>query len=110
MRKAASPQFMTLEELVEYAGINKRTIYGLLRQGLISVHRIGPDVRFCKSEVDQLIAKRKKKNSPSPRGSGGWADRTIEPKEKPIQALGGRKDLRYREVPWLVKPNMACRV
>ena len=61
MRKATSPQFMTLEELIEYAGISKRTMYGLLRQGLMSVHRIGPDVRFCKSEVDQLIAKRKKK-------------------------------------------------
>jgi len=46
---------MTLEEIVEYAHISKRTIYRLLRQGSISVHRIGPDVRFCKSEVDQLI-------------------------------------------------------
>jgi hypothetical protein len=43
-------------------------------------------------------------------GRGGWADHTIEPKEKHIQALGGGKDLRYREVSWLVKPNMACRV
>jgi len=60
MGKAASPPFMTLEELVQYARMSKRTIYGLLRQGLMSVHRIGPDVRFCKSEVDQLIAKRKK--------------------------------------------------
>ena len=61
MKKGAPSPFMTLEELVEYARISKRTIYRLLRQGTITLHRIGSDVRFCKSEVDRLIAKRTKK-------------------------------------------------
>jgi excisionase family DNA binding protein len=60
MKKCVPPQFMTLGELVEYARISKRTIYRLLRQGTITLHRIGSDVRFCKSEVDRLIAKRTK--------------------------------------------------
>jgi excisionase family DNA binding protein len=60
MKKGAPPPFMTLEELVEYARISKRTIYKLLRQGIISFHRIGSDVRFRKTEVDRLIAERTK--------------------------------------------------
>jgi len=60
MKKFDPPPFMTLEELVDYARISKRTIYRLLRQEIISLHRIGSDVRFCKSEVDLLVAKRRK--------------------------------------------------
>ena len=60
MKKCDPPPFMTLEELVDYARISKRTIYRLLRQEIISFHRMGSEVRFCKSEVDRLVAKRKK--------------------------------------------------
>jgi excisionase family DNA binding protein len=60
MKKCDPPPYMTLEELVDYARISKRTIYRMLRQEIISFHRMGSEVRFCKSEVDRLVAKRRK--------------------------------------------------
>jgi len=58
MKDSALSPFMTLEELSEYLRISKRTIYRLLRRGTIRFHRIGSEVRFKKSEIDQWITKR----------------------------------------------------
>ena len=58
MKDSALSPFMTLEELAQYLRISKRTIYRLLRRGTIRFHRIGSEVRFQKSEIDQWITKR----------------------------------------------------
>jgi len=42
---AQSPQFLRVEELAEVLQVDRRTVYGLRRQGLPS-HRVGKELRF----------------------------------------------------------------
>jgi excisionase family DNA binding protein len=57
MKNSAAPPLMTLEELAQYLRLSKKTLYKLLRRGTITIHKIGSEVRFKKTEIDRWIAK-----------------------------------------------------
>lgn len=54
---AQSPQFLRVEELGEVLQVDRRTVYGLRRQGLPS-HRVGKELRFDPLEVAAWLKQR----------------------------------------------------
>lgn len=48
-------EFMTVQQLSSYLGVNKRTIYRLLQRGDIPATRIGHIWRFNKASIDEWI-------------------------------------------------------
>ncbi len=53
-------KFMTVEEVAEYLGFSKQTIYDKVHDNRIPFHKIGPKaVRFKKVEIDAWIEKQK---------------------------------------------------
>ena len=56
MRKKASiPSLLSVEELADYLGLKKQTIYNWLNQGKISGIKIGKVWRFDKSDIEKWL-------------------------------------------------------
>ena len=56
MRKRAGiPSLLSVEELAEYLGLKKQTIYNWLNQGKISGIKIGKVWRFDKSDIERWL-------------------------------------------------------
>ena len=51
---------MTVDEVSEYLHICKKTVYHLAKQGALPVTHVGSNLRFYRSDIDQVL----KKNSP----------------------------------------------
>lgn len=51
----AEDRWMSVDEISQYLGISKETIYRWLDRGTIPAHRIGKLWRFKSSEVDEWI-------------------------------------------------------
>ena len=51
------PSLLTVDELAEYLGLKKQTIYNWLNQGKISGIKIGKVWRFEKKEIDNWLNK-----------------------------------------------------
>jgi len=47
--------FMTVQELASYLGVNKRTIYRLIVRGDIAATRVGHSWRFSKAYIDEWV-------------------------------------------------------
>ena len=56
VRKRFIPSLLTLEELAEYLGLQKQTIYNWLNQRKISGIKIGKVWRFERKEIDRWIS------------------------------------------------------
>ena len=54
---------MTTKELAEYLQLDRMTIYKLLKSGDIPANRVGHQLRFFRSDIDEWI--RSKKVDPS---------------------------------------------
>lgn len=54
--KADHRLILTLDEIVAYLKIGKRTLYGLAAKGEIPAFKVGGVWRFRRSEIDQWIA------------------------------------------------------
>ena len=56
MRKRTGiPSLLSVEELAEYLGLKKQTIYNWLNQGKISGIKIGKVWRFDKSDIERWL-------------------------------------------------------
>jgi excisionase family DNA binding protein len=53
-------EFLTINEVSEYFGIKKSTLYFHVESGAIPHYRIGRLIRFRKQEVDQWMAGNRK--------------------------------------------------
>ena len=53
-------EFLTINEVSEYFGIKKSTLYFHVENGAIPHYRIGRLIRFRKQEVDQWMAGNRK--------------------------------------------------
>ena len=54
-RNFAFPSLLTVEELAQYLGLKKQTIYNWLNQKKISGIKIGKIWRFEKKEIDNWL-------------------------------------------------------
>ena len=54
-KKAGIPSLLSVEELAEYLGLKKQTIYNWLNQGKISGIKIGKVWRFDKSDIERWL-------------------------------------------------------
>jgi excisionase family DNA binding protein len=54
-RKAGIPSLLSVEELAEYLGLKKQTIYNWLNQGKISGIKIGKVWRFDKADIERWL-------------------------------------------------------
>ena len=55
--KKKIPSLLSVEELADYLGLKKQTIYNWLHQGKISGIKIGKVWRFEKKEIDKWLKK-----------------------------------------------------
>lgn len=61
MEKKIVSSLLSVEELAEYLGLKKQTIYNWLRRGKISGIKIGKVWRFEKREIDNWLKGCRKK-------------------------------------------------
>ena len=54
-RRSIYPSLLTVDELAEYLGLKKQTIYNWLNQRKISGIKIGKVWRFEKKEIDNWL-------------------------------------------------------
>ncbi|MFC1515063.1 helix-turn-helix domain-containing protein [Candidatus Omnitrophota bacterium] len=54
-RKVPIPSLLSVEELADYLGLKKQTIYNWLNQGKISGIKIGKVWRFDKSDIERWL-------------------------------------------------------
>ena len=59
MRKTRFSRLMSIEELADYLGLKKQTIYNWLHNKKISGMKIGKVWRFDKREIDKWLKKHK---------------------------------------------------
>lgn len=52
---AATEKWLSVEEIAEYLGVSKETIYRWLDRGTIPAHRIGKLWKFKPSDVDEWV-------------------------------------------------------
>ena len=57
MKRKGLPRLMTLDELAEYLGLGKQTIYNWLHQNKISGIKVGKVWRFDRKYIDQWLDK-----------------------------------------------------
>jgi putative molybdopterin biosynthesis protein len=55
-------EILDLKEVAQYLGLNKRTVYNLVRKGEIPGTRIGRQWRVKKESLDQLFRNPRKPN------------------------------------------------
>ncbi|MBU0694823.1 MAG: helix-turn-helix domain-containing protein [Candidatus Omnitrophica bacterium] len=55
MRKKRMPQLISVEELADYLGLQKQTIYNWLNQRKISGIKIGKVWRFDRKYIDEWV-------------------------------------------------------
>jgi len=55
-------EILALKEVAQYLGLNKRTVYNLVRKGEIPGTRIGRQWRVKKENLDQLFRNPRKSN------------------------------------------------
>jgi excisionase family DNA binding protein len=55
MKKKRLPRLMTVEELADYLGLQKQTIYNWLHQKKISGIKIGKVWRFNRTYIDKWL-------------------------------------------------------
>jgi len=55
-------EILDLKEVAQYLGLNKRTVYNLVRKGEIPGTRIGRQWRVKKENLDQLFRNPRKSN------------------------------------------------
>ncbi|MCF7872617.1 MAG: helix-turn-helix domain-containing protein [Candidatus Omnitrophica bacterium] len=55
MKKKRLPRLMTVEELADYLGLQKQTIYNWLHQKKISGIKIGKVWRFDRTYIDKWL-------------------------------------------------------
>jgi len=59
-KKGVIPSLLSVEDLADYLGLKKQTIYNWLNQGKISGIKIGKVWRFEKKEIDNWLKKFKR--------------------------------------------------
>ncbi len=57
MKKERLPRLMTVDELADYLGLKKQTIYNWLQQKKISGIKIGKVWRFDRKYIDEWLKK-----------------------------------------------------
>ncbi|MCK4520042.1 MAG: helix-turn-helix domain-containing protein [Candidatus Omnitrophica bacterium] len=57
MRKKRIPRLMSVDELADYLGLQKQTIYNWLHNGKISGIKIGKVWRFDRKYIDDWLKK-----------------------------------------------------
>jgi len=57
MKKERLPRLMTVDELADYLGLKKQTIYNWLQQKKISGIKIGKVWRFDRKYIDEWLSK-----------------------------------------------------
>ena len=62
MKRRNIPQLMSVEELADYLGLRKQTLYNWLHQKKISGIKIGKVWRFERNEIEKWLKKHKVKN------------------------------------------------
>ena len=61
MKKTRFSSLLGVEELAEYLGLKKQTIYNWLNEGKIAGFKIGKVWRFKKEDIDNWLKECKKK-------------------------------------------------
>ena len=61
MKKTRFSSLLGVEELAEYLGLKKQTIYNWLNKGKIAGFKIGKVWRFKKEDIDNWLKECKKK-------------------------------------------------
>ena len=62
MKQQRLPRLLTIDELAEYLGLQKQTLYNWLHQKKITGIKVGKVWRFDRSYIDQWIKECSKKN------------------------------------------------
>ena len=63
--KQSGPQWMSLDELCEYLGLSKSSVYKMTMADEIPLYRLGRILKFRRDEIDDWIIHHKiKKQSP----------------------------------------------
>ncbi len=57
MRKKVVPRLMSVDELADYLGLQKQTIYNWLHSGRITGIKIGKVWRFDRKYIDEWLKK-----------------------------------------------------
>ena len=53
-------EIMSLEEAAEYLGLNKRTVYNLVKKGVVPATKIGRQWRAKKENIDSMFKESRK--------------------------------------------------
>ena len=53
-------EIMSLGEAAEYLGLNKRTVYNLVRKGVVPATKIGRQWRVKKENIDRMFKESRK--------------------------------------------------
>lgn len=51
----STTRWLSVEQVAEYLGISKETVYRWLEKGIVPAHRVGKLWRFHSSEIDEWI-------------------------------------------------------
>lgn len=62
MKRRNIPQLMNIEELADYLGLRRQTLYNWLHQKKISGIKIGKVWRFERNEIEKWLKKHKVKD------------------------------------------------
>ena len=52
-------EYLTVKEVAEWLRVTPRTIYKMVKQGRLKVYHVGKQLRFRRTDIEQLLKRRR---------------------------------------------------